>query len=65
MKTTIDINNKTLDIRNVPKDEIHLSWLTKIVDQFDEVIMTKEQLDDISLGTMWKTIKGKKIKLKL
>lgn len=56
---------KVLDIRRVPTEAVLLVWLSRIVEQFDKLVMTKAQNEWLAgRPDGWTTLRGVPIEVK-
>ena len=61
------MKQRSLDLRRVPIMFIRFAWLTHLVEDFDEVIISKEQSYAIFSGNSskpWSAYKGIPLKIK-
>ena len=55
------------DISNIAINEIKLSWISPVIDQFSAIVMTQSQLDWLCFHTdekAWRFIRGIPIEIK-
>ena len=59
-------DDKILDISKVPADHVRFAWLTCVVDNFNLIIISKEQAKKIFLSNNnpWDSYKGIPLKIK-
>lgn len=50
--------NKQLNITKVPTEAVALSWLSFIINQFDLLIMTEDQMHHLSPTKEWSDLRG-------